>query len=76
MIKETPGDASGYLPATKEHDMNYNPKLCPLTFNVSPNEACKSTHECSQEYCEWWNAEARKCAIALIADSARKQVKK
>lgn len=56
--------------------MNYNPKLCPLTFNVSPNEACKSTHECSQEYCEWWNAEVRKCAIAIIADSARKQVRK
>ena len=56
--------------------MNDNAKLCPLTFNISPNEACKSTYECNREYCEWWNEEARKCAMAVIAESARKQVKK
>ncbi len=50
--------------------------LCPMTFNIPPDEGFPATFNCIQERCAWWNAESQKCAMAVLADSARKQVKK
>ena len=50
--------------------------LCPMTFNIPPDEGYPATHNCIQERCAWWNVESQKCVMAVLADSARKQVKK
>lgn len=43
--------------------------LCPMTFN----DTHAITSDCIQERCAWWNAEAQKCAMAVLAESARKK---
>lgn len=50
--------------------------LCPMTFNIPPEETYDSTPYCVQERCAWWNEECQKCAMVILADSVRKQVKK
>ncbi|MBQ4121532.1 MAG: hypothetical protein IJD35_05915 [Clostridia bacterium] len=50
--------------------------LCPMSFNIPPDKECPGTFDCIQERCGWWNEEAQKCAMAVLADSVRKQVKK
>lgn len=50
--------------------------LCPMSFNIPPDKECPGTFDCIQERCAWWNVESQKCAMAVLADSARKQVKK
>lgn len=50
--------------------------LCPMSFNIHPDKECPDTFDCIQERCAWWNVESQKCAMAVLADSIRKQVKK
>lgn len=50
--------------------------LCPMTFNIPPDKTYPATSNCIQERCAWWNVESQKCAMAVLTDSARKQVKK
>ena len=50
--------------------------LCPMSFNIPPDKECPGTFDCIQERCAWWNVESQKCAMVVLADSIRKQVKK
>ena len=50
--------------------------LCPMSFNIPPDKECPGTFDCIQERCAWWNVESQKCAMAVLADSVRKQVRK
>ena len=50
--------------------------LCPMSFNIHPDKECPGTFDCIQERCAWWNVESQKCAMAVLADSIRKHVKK
>lgn len=55
---------------------NEKKSLCPMTFNIPPDQTHPSTSNCVQEWCAWWNEECQKCAMVILADSVRKQVKK
>lgn len=50
--------------------------LCPMTFNIPPEEAFPATIRCIKENCAWWCVESQKCAMAVLAESVRKQVKR
>ncbi len=51
-------------------------KYCPFTFSIPPHEFDEGTYDCMREKCAWWNVEGQQCAMMVLAESLRKQVKR
>lgn len=49
---------------------------CPFTFSIPPHEFDEGTYNCMKEKCAWWNVEGQQCAMMVLAESLRKQVKR
>lgn len=74
------GCSGGYpvdgLELVKRCKSDRGKNLCPMCFNIPPDKEYPGIFDCIRERCAWWNDESQKCAIAVIADSVRKQVRK